>query len=68
MYFWSVNAVLEKGSGELGKRSPAQFGIEVVLEIRNQVIGFHYLDQPLAVCNMFRKSLPISASISLAVK
>lgn len=59
---------IEKGSGKLGKRSPAQFGIVVVLEIRNQVIGFHYLDQPLAVCSMFRKSLHISASISWAVK
>lgn len=60
--------MLDKGSGELGKTSPAQFGSVLMLEIRTQVIGFHYLDQPLAVCNMFRKSLLISASISLAVK
>jgi len=54
----------EAGLRERDTRS----GIVAVLEIRNQVMGFFCLDQPLTVCNMFRKSLYISASISLAVK
>lgn len=52
----------------MGERCSALCGTLVVLGIRNQVMGFFYLDQPLAVFSMFRKSLYISASISLAAK
>lgn len=50
------------------ERHSAQCGTVALLEIGDQVMGFFCLDQPLALFNMFRKSLYISASISLAVK
>lgn len=58
----------KEDTGNPGKRHYAQSGIVAELEMRNWVIGFFCLDQPLAVFNMFRKSLYISASISFAVK
>lgn len=56
-----------KREGSWERRS-AQCGTVALLEIGDQVMGFFCLDQPLALFNMFRKSLYISASISLAVK
>lgn len=47
----------KEDTGNPGKRHYAQSGIVAELEMRNWVIGFFCLDQPLAVFNMFRKSL-----------